>query len=59
MFNGTFEIYFSYLSVSYKFHHLQVPNGTFVAISQMVGIAGNQNIVERFLMVHLKSIVHI
>jgi lipoprotein signal peptidase len=62
MLKNSFKSHFLYLRVFYKLRHLQVPLGTkmaLCAISQVVALAGYQNIVDRFFMARMKDIAHI
>ena len=49
----------------YKFHHLQVSNGTkngtfgFMSQVEKLGLVGYQNFLEWLLMAHLKTFAHI
>jgi hypothetical protein len=62
MLKSSFKSYFSYVCGLFKFHNPQVPYGTnkgTFAISQGVGLVGNQNIIDRFLIAHIKNVAHI
>ena len=59
MLNSSHNSYLSYLCAFYKFGHLQVPDDTkmaLYAISQEMGLAGYQNIVERYLIAHIAHV---
>jgi len=64
MFNSFYYSYRSYLVSSYKFHHLQVPNGSKNApfgamyILEKPGLVGYQDFLETCLMAQWKAIAH-